>query len=102
MRVNNLDILHHKIIVGKSQGGDVSEYENQLHQQLRDGINDKCPVTLDFIKRLNESKPVILKPSFIQRHADKIIRYCEKPYQLTKWFLFASCLIAFIVEAYYA
>jgi hypothetical protein len=102
MQINNLDLLHHKILVGKSQGGDVSAYETELNSHVTQGFKDKCPLTLDFINRLNANKPLVLKPSFIQRHADKIIRYTEKPYQLTKWFLIASTITAFIVEAFYA
>lgn len=102
MQINNLDLLHHKILVGKSQGGDVSAYETKLNNQLTQGFKNKCPVALDFINRLNAQKPLVLKPSFIQKHAKTIIKITEKPYELMKWFLIASCSIALIVELFYA
>ena len=102
MKINNLDLLHHKIIVGRSRGGDVSEHETQLHNNLREGIKNKCPITQDFINRINANKPFVLKSSFIKKHAKTIIKFSEKPYELMKWFLIASCLIASIVEVYYA
>jgi hypothetical protein len=117
MKINNLDLLHHKILVGKSQGGDVAEYENKLHQQLKEGVKNKCPFTLDFINRLNANKPLILnkrntlekivhfftwKPRFLNKHRKTILKISEPVHTIICWFLIASIATAFIVELYYA
>lgn len=105
MQVNELDILHHKILVGKSQNGDVTEYETELKNKLNIGIQRGCKATNDFIKKLNSNKKSKPTPFFIQKHAQIIIKIIEKPYKLIKWFMFLSVLIALFVEQgffYYA
>jgi hypothetical protein len=100
MKISELDLLHHRMILGDLQA------KEQLKNAIEAGVKKKCPIVQDFLNRAKQehdkNKPLVLKPSFIQRHADKIIRYTEKPYQLTKWFLIASTITAFIVEAFYA
>ena len=64
---------------------------------------ENAPKTMrDFVMSLNKKPQKPIKPSFVKKHAKTIIKFSEKPYELIKWFLIASCLIALIVEVYYA
>lgn len=101
MQVNRLDYLHHKILVGRSQHGDVTEYENELHDKLRDGVKHKDPVVMDFIERINAQKPIVLTQSFLQKHRDKIIKYCEPAYNTLKLFIACGLIISVAVEVLY-
>lgn len=102
MQINNLDLLHHKILVGKSQGGDVSEYETELNAILNKGVKENCQQSLAFIKRIQDNKPFLLKPSFMQKYSKKIEKLCETPYTIIKWFILLSAFVMIIVEVFYA
>ena len=66
------------------------------------GLENAPKIMQDFVMSLNKKPTKPIKPSFVNKHAKTIIKFSEKPYQLIKWFLAASCLIAAIVEVYYA
>jgi hypothetical protein len=97
MNINKFDVLHHKIIVGKSRNGDVSKLETELENAINEGVKIKCPQALDFIKR---KTPVNEKPlkTFILKHRDWVENLTLKPYTLIKWFMAASMVVAVIIE----
>jgi hypothetical protein len=97
MNINKFDVLHHKIIVGKSRNGDVSKFETELENSINEGVKIKCPQALDFLKRKTSVDKKTLKP-FILKHRDKVENLIVKPYRLTGFFIFASMVVAVIIE----
>lgn len=100
MKISELDLLHHRMILGDLQA------KEQLKNAIEAGVKKKCPIVQDFLNRAKQehdkNKPLVLKPSFVQRNKDKIIRYTETPYNIIKWFIVGSVIVSLIVEAFYA
>ena len=100
MKIQELDLLHHRMIRGDLQA------KEQLKNALEAGVKNKCPIVQDFINRAKreheKNKPYTLKPSFLARHRQAIIKFLAPIYSLLAWFMFASILVASLVEIYYA
>ena len=94
MNINKFDVLHHKIIVGKSRNGDVSKLETELENAINEGVKIKCPQALDFIKR----KTPVAKETFVSKHRFQIEKLTKTPYTIIKWFMVASMVVAVIIE----
>lgn len=66
------------------------------------GLENAPKIMQDFVRSLENNKPLVLKPSFIQRHRQAIIKFCEPAYNLTKWLCILSAIVMFLVEVFYA
>ena len=66
------------------------------------GLENAPKIMQDFVIGLqNKPKPVPQKPSLLARYRKTIIKLLQPIYSLLAWFMFASILVASIVEVYY-
>ena len=67
------------------------------------GLENAPKIMQDFVIGLQDkTKAVPKKPSFLARYRKTIIKLLQPIYALIAWFMFASILVASLVEVYYA
>lgn len=62
------------------------------------GLEDAPKIMQDFVMSLNKKPQKPIKPSWFNKHRALIVKLTEAPYKLIKWFMFASIVVALIVE----
>lgn len=100
MKINELDLLHHKALLGNVTA------RQELDNRLELGIKNKCPIAQEFINRLDASENKknlnkVKNPALASINR-AIIKWLEKPYILSVWFMLASVILSSMMGGIYA